>query len=54
MKALKDFENLGDLLDFKPPGGQEKVQIHWHSDILNKPVYQREDGHIWSSRTYCA
>jgi hypothetical protein len=54
MKAFRDFENLDNLLDFRPPEGQDVVQIDWHPDILDKPVYQRENGHIWSSRTYCA
>jgi hypothetical protein len=30
------------------------VRIHWHSDFVERPVYERGDGHIWSARTYCA
>ena len=26
------------------------VQIAWHPDRINKPVYEKGDGHIWSNR----
>lgn len=54
MNAFRDFKNLDDLLDFRPPEGEEAAQIHWNPDILDMPVYQREHGQILSSRTYCA
>ena len=51
--AFRDYRTVDELLSVVPP--QEGiVRIHWHRDFLNKPVYERGDGHIWSARTYCA
>ena len=51
--ASRDFQTVDELLDVVPPE-EGIVRIHWHPDFLNKPVYERGDGHIWSVRTYCA
>jgi hypothetical protein len=51
--ALRDFETMDDLLKFELP--EDRVaRIAWHPRMLDQPVYQRGDGHIWSARTYCA
>ncbi len=51
--AFRDFQTVDELLDIVPPE-EGSVRIHWHPDFLERPVYERGDGHIWSARTYCA
>lgn len=29
-------------------------QLHWEPSILNEPIYQRSDGQVDTSRTYCS
>ena len=44
---------MDELLNYQPPeSGIAKIHCDLH--ILNRPIYQKDDGHIWSSRTYCA
>ncbi|KAF8875964.1 hypothetical protein CPB84DRAFT_1796236 [Gymnopilus junonius] len=50
--AFRDFQTVDELLDIVPPE-EGIVRIHWHPDFLQRPVYERGDGHIWSARTYC-
>ena len=37
---------MDDLLNLEPPEDGMRM--------LDEPVYQRGDGHIWSARIYCA
>ncbi|KIJ09301.1 hypothetical protein PAXINDRAFT_157922 [Paxillus involutus ATCC 200175] len=46
-----DFKTVDELLKVEAPKPEEGiVRIEWHPDFLNQPVYERDDGHIWSVR----
>ena len=51
--AFRDYQTIDELLDVVPPG-EGIVRIHWYSDFVDRPVYERGDGHIWSACAYCA
>ncbi len=51
--AFRDFDTVDGLLGVIPPE-EGIIRIHWHKDFLERPVYERGDGHIWSARTYCS
>lgn len=50
--AFRDYKTVDQLLSVEP-GDEDIVRIEWHSDFVDRPVYERDDGHIWLSRTYC-
>ncbi|KAH9841009.1 uncharacterized protein C8Q71DRAFT_701269 [Rhodofomes roseus] len=51
--AFRDFKTVDELLNVEPPK-EGIVRIEWHPDFRDQPVYERDDGHIWSARTYCS
>jgi hypothetical protein len=48
--AFRDFQTVDERLNVEPPK-ERIVRIEWHPDFIDKPVYERGDGHIWSART---
>ncbi|KAG8854874.1 hypothetical protein FRB96_007274 [Tulasnella sp. 330] len=44
----------GRILGLLVPPEEGIVRIHWRPDFLERPVYERGDGHIWSAHAYSA
>ena len=45
---------MDELLDIEPPGDEDMYQLYWDLLVLDLPLYQRSDGQVDSSRTYCS
>ncbi|KAI0927770.1 hypothetical protein AcW2_003973 [Taiwanofungus camphoratus] len=51
--AFRDFKTVDELLKVEPLK-EGIVHIKWHPDFHNRSVYEQDDSHIWSARTYCS